>query len=133
MVKYIIKRLIISILTIWLLATITFFLLRVLPGNPFQTEKLISVEVQERMMAYYGLDRPLIEQYFTYMKNLLRGNMGYSLKYTNRTVNSIIASTFPVSAELGLRLLPWHCPWGLRWEWRRRGNAERPWITHAWS
>lgn len=113
MVKYIFKRLIISIVTIWLLATVSFFLLRALPGNPFQTEKLMTVEMQERMMAYYGLDRPLIEQYFTYMKNLLHGNMGYSLKYTNRTVNSIIASTFPVSAELGLRALAVALPTGL--------------------
>ncbi|UZQ85693.1 ABC transporter permease [Thermoclostridium stercorarium] len=78
------------------------------------------------MMAYYGLDRPLIEQYFTYMKNLLRGNMGYSLKYTNRTVNSIIASTFPVSAELGLRALAVALPLGLALgvaSARKRGKA----------
>lgn len=126
MVKYIFKRLIISIVTIWLLATVSFFLLRTLPGNPFQTEKLLTVEMQERMMAYYGLDRPLIEQYFTYMKNLLRGNMGYSLKYTNRTVNSIIASTFPISAELGLRSLAIALPIGLALgvaSARKRGKA----------
>ncbi|NLK68211.1 MAG: ABC transporter permease [Clostridiaceae bacterium] len=113
MVRYILKRLVISIITIWLLATVTFFLLRTLPGNPFQTEKLLTVEMQERMMSYYGLDRPLMEQYFTYMKNLLQGNFGYSLKYTNRTVNSIIKSTFPVSAELGLRSLAVALPIGL--------------------
>ncbi len=103
----------ISLLTLWLLATITFFLLRLLPGNPFQTDQILTFEMQERMMNYYGLNRPIVEQYFTYMGNLLQGNMGYSLKYTNRTVNSIIAKAFPVSADLGLRSLALALPIGL--------------------
>jgi oligopeptide transport system permease protein len=110
---YILKRFLISIITIWMLATVSFFLLHSLPGNPFQTEKLISAEMQQKMMAYYGLDRPLPEQYITYMGNLLKGNMGYSLKYTNRSVNSIIAGAFPVSASLGLRALAFALPVGL--------------------
>lgn len=64
-------------------------------------------------MHYYGLDRPLAEQYITYMGNLLHGDMGYSLKYTNRSVNSIITSAFPVSASLGLRSLAFALPVGL--------------------
>jgi oligopeptide transport system permease protein len=71
------------------------------------------MEMQKRLMAYYGLDKPLIEQYFIYMGNLLQGNMGYSLKYTNRSVNSIIAGAFPVSASLGLRALAFALPVGL--------------------
>ncbi len=113
MIRYVFKRFWISLLTLWLLATITFFLLRVLPGNPFQTDQILTVEMQERMMNYYGLNRPIFEQYFTYMGNLLRGNMGYSLKYTNRTVNSIIARAVPVSADLGLRSLALALPVGL--------------------
>lgn len=113
MAKYIVKRLIISVITIWLLATISFFLLRTLPGNPFQSEQILSVEMEQKMMTYYGLDKPLSEQYFTYITNLLKGDMGYSLKYTNRTVNSIIKSTFPVSAELGLNALALALPIGL--------------------
>lgn len=126
MAKYILKRLVISVLTIWLLATCSFFLLRVLPGNPFQTEKLLSVEMQEKMLSYYGLDKPILEQYVTYMVNLLHGDMGYSLKYTNRTVNSIIASAFPISADLGLRSLAVALPIGLFLgvlSARRRGKA----------
>jgi oligopeptide transport system permease protein len=112
--KYIFRRLLISIITIWLLATSAFFLLRTLPGNPFlMSERLLSVEMQDRMMAYYGLDKPLVEQYFTYMGNLLQGNMGYSLKYTNRSVNSIIETAFPVSASLGLCALAFALPVGL--------------------
>jgi len=111
--KYIFKRLWISLLTLWMLATVTFFMLRALPGNPFQTDKILTVEMQERMMDYYGLNKPILEQYLTYMWNLLHGNMGYSLKYTNRTVNSIIATAFPVSADLGLRSLAVALPIGL--------------------
>ena len=103
MKKYILKRLVISIITIWLIATCSFFLLRTLPGNPFSTTQLLSVEMQERMMSYYGLDRPLIEQYFTFMKNLLHGDFGYSLKYVGQSVNGIIAEKFPVSAQLGVQ------------------------------
>ena len=103
MKKYILKRLVISIITIWLIATCSFVLLRTLPGNPFSTTQLLSVEMQERMMSYYGLDRPLIEQYFTFMKNLLHGDFGYSLKYVGQSVNGIIAEKFPVSAQLGIQ------------------------------
>lgn len=103
MKKYILRRLIISVITVWLIATSCFFLLRTLPGNPFQTTSLLSAEMVERMMHYYGLDRPLWDQYVTYMQNLLRGNFGYSLKYAGQSVNGIIASTFPISAQLGLQ------------------------------
>ncbi len=103
MKKYILKRLFISIITIWLIATACFFLLRTLPGNPFATQQLLSPEMQERMMEYYGLNGPLSEQYLTFMKNLLHGDFGSSLKYTGQSVNGIIASTFPVSAQLGLQ------------------------------
>ena len=103
MKKYMLRRLIISVITIWLIATCSFFLLRTLPGNPFGTTQLLSMEMQERMMAYYGLDRPLMQQYFTFMQNLIRGDFGYSLKYVGQSVNGIIASKFPASAQLGLQ------------------------------
>lgn len=124
--KYIIKRIFISLLTIWLLASVSFFLLRSLPGNPFQTEILLSAEVQEKMINYYGLNEPLYKQYFKYMGNLIQGDLGYSLKYVNRSVNSIIADSFPVSAELGLRALAIALPLGLLLgviAARRRGKA----------
>lgn len=103
MKKYVLKRLAISLITIWLIATSSFFLLRTLPGNPFGTTQLLSMEMQARMMAYYGLDRPLMEQYYTFMTNLVRGDFGYSLKYVGQSVNDIIASKFPASAQLGLQ------------------------------
>lgn len=111
--KFMLKRLIISVATVFLLATGTFFLLRTLPGNPFQSTEIITVEMQDRMISYYGLDKPLWEQYITYMANILRGDFGYSLKYSNRTVNEIIATSFPISADLGLRSLAIAIPTGL--------------------
>jgi len=104
LVRYIIKRFIVSIITVWILVTLTFFLVRALPGDPFLSEK-ITPEIKANMMRYYGLDKPLPVQYATYMSNLLKGDMGYSLRYKNRTVNAIIADAFPASAELGIRSL----------------------------
>jgi len=65
----------------------------------------MTPEVQARMEAYYGLDKPLIQQYFQYLGNLLKGDLGYSMRYTNRTVNDILATAFPYSADLGIRAL----------------------------
>ena len=103
MIKYILKRVIISLITLWLIATVSFFLLHMLPGNPFASLDMLNREMQNRMISYYGLDRPLTEQYFTYMGNLLRGNLGYSFKYVGQSANEIIARTFPYSAQLGLQ------------------------------
>lgn len=126
MKKYILKRLVVSLITIWLIATCSFFLLRTLPGNPFSTTQMLSVEMQERMMAYYGLDRPLIEQYFTFMKNLLHGDFGYSLKYVGQSVNGIIAEKFPASAQLGIQAYLLSFPIGVLFgiiAARKRGRA----------
>ncbi len=104
MLKYVGKRIIISIITIWVLITIVFVLVRLLPGDPFQDGKLTQ-ETIDRMKAYYGLDKSLPEQYVGFMKNMLHGDLGYSLKYNSRKVNTIIGTAFPYSADLGLRAL----------------------------
>lgn len=104
MFKYIVKRVIAALLTLWALVTIVFFLVRLMPGEPFTSPKL-TPEVRANMEAYYGFDKPLSEQYFQYMSNLLKGDFGYSMKYTNKTVNYIIGETFPFSADLGIRSL----------------------------
>lgn len=111
--KYILQRLVISLVTLWLIVTVCFFLLRLLPGNPFASTTMMTQETLDRMMAYYGLDQPLWKQYLTYMGNLLQGNFGYSLKYAGRSVNYVIASTFPVSAQLGIQALCFGIPVGL--------------------
>lgn len=124
--KYILKRLLISVVTIWLIVTACFFLLRLLPGNPFASTTLMTQDTLDRMMAYYGLDRSLWEQYVTYLKNLLHGDFGYSLKYAGRSVNYVIATTFPISAQLGLQALTFGIPMGLLLgiiAAKRRGHA----------
>lgn len=102
MVKYIINRFIVSIFTLLVLVTLVFLLIRLLPGDPFTSEKM-TAEVRKDMMNYYGLDKPLHIQYFRYLGNLARGDLGTSMKYANRRINDIIAQAFPYSANLGIR------------------------------
>ncbi len=101
MAKYIIKRIIMAIITIFAVATLTFFLMNLVPGGPFMAEKAISPQAQAALEAKYGLDKPLFEQYTTYMNDLLHGDLGLSVKQRGRTVNQIIATKFPVSAKVG--------------------------------
>src|SRR5271155_3972954 len=101
MLRFIARRVLETIPVLFVIATVTFFMMRLAPGGPFSAEKQASKEVQARMEAHYGLDKPLFEQYLTQMKHLLQGNLGPSFKYPSRTVNEIIGESFPVSAELG--------------------------------
>lgn len=104
MAKYIIKRVLAAIATLFVLVTVVFFLVRLIPGDPFNDPKMTPA-VKENLNAYYGFDKPLVAQYGTYMKNLLQGDFGRSMKYTNKTVNDIIFDSFPFSADLGIRAL----------------------------
>ena len=101
MAKYLLQKVLIALATVFVLATATFFMMKLIPGDPFAS-LTTKIEVQERQREYYGLDKPMVEQYLTYMNNLLHGNLGYSLKKTGRTVVDIIREAFPVSARLGL-------------------------------
>jgi oligopeptide transport system permease protein len=105
MKKYILRRLVISVITIWLIATCSFFLVHALPGNPIAVNsgKILSQETMEKMIHYYGLDKPIWQQYLTFMNNLLHGDFGYSYKFPGQSVNAIIAKTFPISAQLGMQ------------------------------
>ena len=106
MSAFILRRIFIdAIPTLFAIATITFFLIRLAPGGPFSSEKNISPLVLKRLNAHYGLDKPLIIQYTTYMLNVLKGDFGPSFKYPNRTVTELISKVFPVSLELGLYAL----------------------------
>ena len=71
MAKYILKRIGLAVVTAWLVATLTFFLMNLVPGGPFMAEKALTPQAQEAMMEKYGLDKPLPEQYVIYMKDLL--------------------------------------------------------------
>lgn len=101
MLKYILKRVGISLITLWVVITLTFFLLRLLPGGPFLGERNIPAAIMENLKAKYGLDKPLFEQYTIYLKDLIKGDMGPSMKYTGRDVGEIINYSFPSSAKLG--------------------------------
>lgn len=101
MANYIIKRVLLAIVTIFVVATLTFFLMNAGPGGPYEAEKAISPTAKAALEAKFGLDKPLGVQYVTYMKNLLRGDFGPSLKQRGREVKDIIFSKFPVSARLG--------------------------------
>ncbi len=98
--KYIIKRLTLGIASIFIVATLTFFLMNLVPGGPFVAEKSISKAAQEALEAKYGLDKPLLERYTTYMTDFVKGDMGFSLRQRGRTVSDIIFSKFPISAKL---------------------------------
>lgn len=102
MFKYTLKRIGISIVTLWVIVTVTFFLMNSIPGDPFTDQKRIAPEIMEKLEKKYGLDQPLIVQYGRYLKNLLKGDLGISMKYKNRSVNDIIKEGFPVSAQVGL-------------------------------
>lgn len=98
--RYIIKRVAMGILSVFVVATLTFFLMNLVPGGPFVAEKSISKEAQAALAAKYGLDKPIMERYATYMTEFIKGDMGLSLRQRGRTVNDIIFSKFPVSARL---------------------------------
>ena len=90
-----------AVLTIYLVSTITFFLMNLVPGGPFLAEKAVSPQAQAAMEEKYGLDKPLSVQYKNYMLGLVKGDLGLSVKQRGRTVAQIIATKFPVSARLG--------------------------------
>ena len=100
MVRYIIKRLFIGMVTIWALITITFFLIRIMPGSPFEADNL-SRSAIEQLESTYGLDEPMWKQYILYMENLMHGDLGISYK-KNVSVNTLIARGFPYTLSIGL-------------------------------
>jgi ABC-type dipeptide/oligopeptide/nickel transport systems, permease components len=112
MAKYILKRVLISIVTLWVLVTVVFILVRCMPGEPFQGEKM-TPEIKANLEAYYGFDKSLPEQYIMYIRNLLQGDFGYSMKYLNQSVNKIIAQSFPYSFDLGIRAIVFSVSFGI--------------------
>jgi len=104
MLSYILRRLAVAVVAIFVLASITFFLMRLVPGDPFAGPR-VAPEIRAALRTYYGLDRPLLEQYFIYMSNLLHGDLGLSLASRGHEVSTIIATAFPVSLDLGIRAM----------------------------
>ncbi len=93
--------------TLWIIITLSFFVIRLAPGSPFSAERAIAPEVKADLEAKYGFDKPLLTQYMRYMGNLLRGDLGLSTKYPQRSVNEIIWLGFPVTLTLAAVALVW--------------------------
>lgn len=100
MLKYSIKRIILAIVTIFIIAGITFFAMNAIPGGPFAKEKAPEARIQAVLEKRYNLDKPVGEQFFLYLGNLLRGDFGVSLK-TGREIATTITTSFSISARLG--------------------------------
>jgi oligopeptide transport system permease protein len=95
------KRLIGAIPTLFLIVTLSFFLMRIAPGGPFDKERIVPPEIEARLIHAYHLDEPLWKQYLRYLGDLLQGDFGPSLKYKDFTVTELIEGGFPVSMRLG--------------------------------
>lgn len=107
------SRLCTSLLVLWIVATATFLLMHLLPGDPFTGERALPAATLERLHAHYHLDRPLVMQYCYYLQNLVKGDLGFSLKYPGRSVTSFIVQGFPLSALLGMLALLVALPCGI--------------------
>ncbi|MBP5292397.1 MAG: ABC transporter permease [Lachnospiraceae bacterium] len=101
MIKYILKRILLAVLTVFIICAITFFSMHAVPGGPFNREKAMSEATVAALNARYGMDKPVGEQFILYMKGILHGDFGVSLK-NGREIASIIGESFPVSARLGI-------------------------------
>ena len=100
--KYIIKRLILAVFTVWVVITLTFFIMHAVPGGPFMSEKAVSPAAQAALEAKFGLDKPLSQQYFTYLTDVIQFRFGPSLKQRGRMVIDIIGDGLKTSAKLGI-------------------------------
>jgi oligopeptide transport system permease protein len=101
MLRFIVKRIGEAIPVLLIVATVSFFLMKAMPGGPFDTEKATTPEIKRAIEAQYGLNKLVWQQYLDYMGHLLRGDLGPSFKYAGWSVNELLASAFPVSLELG--------------------------------
>ncbi len=101
MIRFIAKRLIGLVAILFCVVTITFFLIRLMPGGPFDRERKLPEHIEKQLLAKYKLDGPLPEQYINYLGDLLHGDLRLSTKYRSRSVNEILADSLPVSGLLG--------------------------------
>lgn len=105
MISLLVKRLLWGIPVLWLILTLTFFLLRAAPGGPFDQERELSAEVEQLIAQKYQLDQPLLSQYINYLKSVVQGDLGPSFQYVDYSVNQLIALGLPVSLQIGFYAL----------------------------
>jgi len=105
MFRFLLRRLLVAIPTLLLVITASFFMMRAAPGGPFDSQRRLPPEVERNVKAKYGLDKPLAIQYLNYLGGVMRGDLGPSLKYKDKSVTDIIKEDFPTSVRLGLSSL----------------------------
>jgi oligopeptide transport system permease protein len=103
--RFLLRRLLVLVPTLLVVITLAFFMMRAAPGGPFTSERKLSPEIERNVMASYGLNRPLPEQYLSYVAGVMRGDLGPSLRYRDKTVSDVIGQGFPKSLTLGLSAL----------------------------
>ncbi|MEH7236534.1 ABC transporter permease [Bacillus sp. JJ1562] len=113
MLKYIGKRIVLAVVTLWVIITLTFILMHSIPGNPFAQEGTMPAAVYNNLQSYYNLDKPLYVQYGLYLLSILQFDFGPSYKSSTLTVNDLIVNGFPVSLHLGTQALLIAIPLGL--------------------
>ena len=101
MIRFIAKRMLGLVVILFCVVSITFFLIRLMPGGPFDRERKLPEHIEKALLARYKLDGPILNQYFGYLGDLLHGDLRLSTKYRDRSVNEILADALPVSATLG--------------------------------
>src|SRR6202012_3231985 len=102
LVGYMLRRVGEAVVTLWLIASLTLLLLRILPGGPFDEEKALPPDIKTAIEAKYKLNDPLLKQYGVYLQGLVTGDLGESYKYTGRNVADIISESLPASVQLGV-------------------------------
>lgn len=112
---YFLKRLLQGVITVWFIATATFFAMHNVPGDPLLNDRAVTATIRANLEAKYGLDQPLTTQYLIYLGNLARGDFGISFTQENREVNDIIRQHFPISATLGVLAVVFAAVGGVLW------------------
>jgi oligopeptide transport system permease protein len=102
MLSFLVRRLIVAIPTLFVVVTVAFFMMRAAPGNPFSGDRKLPPEIEKNIEAKYGMDKPLVVQYVSYVGGVLHGDFGPSLKYRDKSVLDIIGQNFGVSLKIGL-------------------------------
>lgn len=102
MVRYVANKFFYMLVSLFVLISATFFLMKAIPGDPFTSEKKVPPEIKARLMEQYGLDKPLSHQYFKYLGDIIQGDLGVSMKRLNQDVSHLISQTFSASLKLGL-------------------------------
>lgn len=115
MIRYALQRIVFGLITVWFVATATFAAMHMVPGDPLTNDKAMAPEIRVSLMRQYGLDKPLLQQYGIYLRNMLHGDFGISYAQENRRVNDIIREHFPVSAMLGVLAIIFATLGGILW------------------